>query len=101
MGTKKNDYQGDLIEWLKKPQHAAAYLSEAIEEGDKELFLLALRNVAEASGGMSSVAEKAHLNRENLYRMLSKRGNPEIKSIFNLLHAVGLKLTIEPELKAA
>lgn len=90
-----------MIEWLKKPQNAAAYLSEAIEEGDKELFLLALRSEAEASGGMSSVAEKTHLNRENLYRMLSKRGNPEIKSILNLLHAVGLKLTIEPEMKAA
>lgn len=101
MSKKKTDYQEDLIAWLKDSEHAAAYLNEAIEEGDKELFLLALRNVAEARGGMSAIAEKAHLNRENLYRMLSKRGNPEIKSIFNLLHAIGLRLTIEPELKAA
>ena len=65
------------------------------------MILLALCNVAEAQGGMSNIAEKASLNRENLYRMLSKRGNPQMGSIIKLLHALGLKLTIEPELKAA
>jgi probable addiction module antidote protein len=59
-----------------------------------------LRNVAEAHGGMAAVAEKASLNRENLYRMLSKKGNPKIKSIVNLLHSMGLRLTVEPKRKA-
>lgn len=95
--TRPTSYQRDLIEALKDPSEAAAYLNAAIEEGDRSAFLLALRNVAEAHGGMSSIAEKAHLNRENLYRMLSNRGNPEIKSLVNLLHAVGLRLAIEPE----
>lgn len=95
--AKATTYQEDLIEALKDPREAAAYLSAAIEEGDREVFLLALRNVAQAHGGMSSVAQKAHLKRESLYRMLSKEGNPELNSIFNLLHAVGLRLTVEPE----
>jgi probable addiction module antidote protein len=100
--TKKiTTYQGDLIEALKDPREAAAYLNAAMEEGDRALFLLALRNVAEAHGGMASVAEKAHLNRENLYRMLSRKGNPEIKSIVNLLHSMGLRLIVEPKRKAA
>ena len=90
-------YQEDLIEALKDPLEAAAYLNASIEDGDREVFLLALRNVTLAHGGMSTIAQKAHLKRESLYRMLSKKGNPEIKSIFNLLHAIGLKLTIEPE----
>lgn len=96
-------YQEDLIEALKDPIEAAAYLNAAIEDGDREVFLLALRNVAQAHGGMTSIAKKAHLNRESLYRMLSKKGNPEIKSIFTVLHAIGLRLTIQPEavLKAA
>ena len=72
-----------------------------MEEGDRALFLLALRNVAEAQGGMAAVAERAQLNRENLYRMLSQKGNPEIKSIVNLLHSMGLRLTVEPKRKAA
>src|SRR3972149_356591 len=95
--AKATSYQEDLIEALKDPKEAAAYLNAAIEEGDREVFLLALRNVAQAHGGMSVLAKKTRLKRESLYRMLSKKGNPEIKSIFNLLHAIGLKLSVEPE----
>ena len=40
-----------------------------------------------------------HLNRKNLYRILSKKENPEIKSILNLLHFMGLRLTVEPKHK--
>jgi probable addiction module antidote protein len=101
MAKKTTTYQEDLIEALKNPREAAAYLNAAMEEKDRSVFLLALRNVAEAHGGMSSVAEKARLNRENLYRMLSRKGNPEIKSIFSLLRSMGLKLTVEPEGKSA
>ena len=53
----------------------------ALEEDDPELFLLALRNVTEAQGGVARLAEKTKLNRESLYRMLSERGNPEFKSL--------------------
>ena len=94
---KTTTYQEDLIESLKDPEEAAAYLNAAIEEGDRAVFLLALRNVAKARGGMTSIAEKTGLNRESLYRMLSKKGNPEIESIYVLLHAVGLRLAVEPE----
>jgi probable addiction module antidote protein len=96
--TKASSYQKDLIESLKDPCEAAAYLSAAIEEGDRAVFLLALRNVAEAHGGMAAVAKKANLSRESLYRMLSGKGNPEIKSLYALLHAIGLRLAIEAEL---
>ena len=93
---QQSDYQKDLIEALQDPQEAAAYLNAAIEEGDRETFLLALRNVAEAHGGMKTIAEKAHVNRESLYRTLSRRGNPEIKTLFNLLNGMGLRLAVEP-----
>ncbi|MDP3110862.1 MAG: hypothetical protein Q8M71_02015, partial [Thermodesulfovibrionales bacterium] len=54
-------------------------------------------NIAEAQGGVSAIAEKAHLNRENLYRMLSKKGNPEIKSLLTLLSAMGLRLRVKAQ----
>jgi len=95
--VKTTGYQKDLIEALKDPCEVAAYLNAAIEEGDREVFLLALRNVAEANGGMGTVAAKANLSRESLYRMLSKRGNLEIKSLFTLLHTMGLRLAVEVE----
>lgn len=95
--AKITEYQKDLIAALKDPIEAAAYLNAALEDGDREAFLLALRNVAEANGGMASVADKAHLNRESLYRTLSRRGNPEIRTLFNLLHGIGLRLNVTPE----
>lgn len=95
--TRVTEYQKDLIEALKDPAEAAAYLNAALEDGDKGTFLLALRNIAEANGGMKAVAEKAHLNRETLYRTLSHRGNPEIRTLFNLLNGMGLKLSVTPE----
>ena len=95
--AKTTSYQKDLVEALKDHGEAAAYLNAAIEEGDRAVFLLALRNVVEAHGGMAAIAEKADLSRESLYRMLSKRGNPEIKSLLSLLRAMGFRLSIEAE----
>ena len=87
-------YQPDLIESLRDSGEAEEYLNAALEENDPELFLLALRNVAEAQGGIAQLAEKAKLNRESLYRMLSDRGNPEFRSLDALLHALGFRLTV-------
>lgn len=95
------EYQKDLIEALKDPLEASEYLNAAIEEGDKAAFLLALRNVAEAHGGMSCIAEKAKLNRVSLYRTLSRRGNPEMGTVLALLHCMGLRLTVEPKAESA
>ncbi len=92
--NKSKSYQEDLIESLRDPREAEAYLNAALEEEDPELFLLALRNVAEAQGGVAQLAEKAKLNRENLYKMLSERGNPELRSLEALLHALGFRLAV-------
>lgn len=79
--TKSKSYQDELLEALADPEEAVAYLNAALEEADMpEVFLLALRNVAEAQG-IGQVAEKAKLNRENLYRMLSEKGNPQLNSL--------------------
>ena len=101
MGRKSMPYEEELYQWLQDAENAAAYLTAAIEDGDREGFLLALRNVAQARGGMATVAEKAQLGRESLYKMLSQRGNPEFKSIASVLHGMGLKLTVAPEQKVA
>ncbi len=93
---RSQSYHKSLIAALTDPLEAAGYLNAALEDGDKELFLLALRNVAEARlGGMSKLAAATGLNRESLYRMLSGKGNPELKSLDRLLHALGLKITVD------
>jgi probable addiction module antidote protein len=91
---KSTAYQTDLIESLRNTREAEEYLNAALEEDDPELFLRALRNVAEAQGGVASLAEKTKLNRESLYRMLSARGNPEFRSLDALLHALGFRLAV-------
>ena len=74
---------------------ALGYLNAALEDGDHEVFLLALRNVAQARvGGMANLAELTGLNRESLYKMLSDQGNPELNSIALVLHALGLKISV-------
>jgi probable addiction module antidote protein len=89
------DYQESLIEGLRDPKEAAAYLDAALEDGDRAVFLLAIRNVIEALGGMTKIARRTGLNRENLYRVLSEQGNPELKSLEKLLKALGLRLAVE------
>jgi probable addiction module antidote protein len=89
------DYHPLLIEALKQPKEAEAYLTVALEQGDPKMFLVALRNVAEARGGIGKVAAKSKLNRESLYRMLSKKGNPSLASLTALLKSLGFRLAIE------
>lgn len=80
-------YLEGLLERLKDPKEALAYLNAALEDGDQEVFLLALRDVAEARG-LTAVAQEAQLNRENLYRMLSRQGNPQLTSLVALLKSM-------------
>ena len=90
------DYQEELINDLHDTDEALAYLNEALKDDDQRLFLLALKNVLEAQGGdITSLAQKTDLNRENLYRMLSKRGNPKLTSIVSVLNALGLQLAVQ------
>ncbi|MGH7197989.1 MAG: addiction module antidote protein [Candidatus Omnitrophota bacterium] len=92
-------YHDSLIKALKDPKEAAEYLNAALEEGDKEMFLVALRNVAEAHGGMVQLSRFAKLNRPNLYRIFSKKGNPEIQTLARILGVFGLRLTVSPKAK--
>ena len=94
MATSR-DYQVSLIERLADPIEAAAYLDAALEDGDRAVFLLAIRNVIQAFGGMTQISRRTGLNRENLYRVLSEQGNPELNSLEKLLKALGLRLAVE------
>jgi putative addiction module killer protein len=79
---------------LQDPAEAAGYLNACLEDGDPEVFLLALRDVARARGGVAKLAEVTELNREHLYRMLSENGNPELRSLETLLDALGFRLAV-------
>ena len=94
-------YEGRLLERLKNPREAATYLEAAIEDGDAAGLMLALRHVAQALGGVATLARKSKLTREATYRMLSESGNPELKSLTAVLGAAGLRLSVKPMAKRA
>lgn len=99
MKQKTKKYEDSLIEALKNPIEAAAYLTVHIEDNNKyaeETFLLALKDVAKAYG-IKKVAEKAKLGRESLYKTLSGSVNPKLNTLRNILDSMGLKMTIEPK----
>lgn len=81
-------------DYLKTQRDVVAYLNAALEDGDPAVVLEALRNVAQARGGMSALARAAGVSRESLYRTLSRRGNPKIETLIGLLRALGLRLTV-------
>lgn len=83
-----------LLEQLKDAQFAAEFLNAASEDDDPKTYLTALRKVVDARGGMATVADKAELSRETLYRTLSVRGNPTIKTLTAVLKATGLKFGV-------
>ncbi len=93
---KFRDY---VIERLRDPKEARIYLNVALEEfekdGDIDAFLLALRDVTEAQGGIMELAKKTKLNRQNLYRALSGKGNPTISTLGNILQGLGFQLQVK------
>jgi probable addiction module antidote protein len=67
-----------------------------LEDGDEQELMVALRRVAEACGGVPKLADKTKLNATTLYRTLSRKGNPELRSMTTMLRAMGLRLAVRP-----
>ncbi|MGH3183809.1 MAG: DNA-binding protein [Streptosporangiaceae bacterium] len=93
-------HQKEIVELRADRELAAEYLKAAMDAldtpGGQAAGLLALRTVAEAFGGLGVVAAEAGINRESLYRALSPRGNPTLKTLLAVLKVAGLRLSVEP-----
>ncbi len=94
MSKATTSYSEGLMKDLADPEEAAAYLNAALEEGSQEIFLMALRDIADAKG-MARLSKKSKLNRVSLYRMLSGKGNPQLSSLATILKNIGLRLAVE------
>ena len=93
-------YREDLLRRLSDSTYASQYLKVALEEtlenGNMEAFLLALKNIVDATGPVQQVAGKAHISRQHLHRLLSGKGNPTIETLASVLRAVGLTIDFKP-----
>ena len=85
----------DSSDYLKTSQDVALYIEAALEEDDPKVLLAALRDVTESQGGMAMMAKKTGLGRESLYKSLSENGNPKLSTLFEVIKALGLHLTVK------
>ena len=90
---KTRNFDTFLKKQLRDPEMAATYLSTSVKEKSLEGFLIALKNVAEAHGGIGAIAKVTNLNRQSMYRMFSEKGNPTVSSLLTVLEALGIEIS--------
>ncbi|OGT91148.1 MAG: putative addiction module antidote protein [Gammaproteobacteria bacterium RIFOXYA12_FULL_61_12] len=90
----------DPADHLNTPEAIADYINAAMEEGDDELLLAVLGDVARATRNMSALSRETGVSRETLYKSLSADGNPRFTSLVSILRAFGLELTVKPRAHA-
>ncbi|MFN9018184.1 MAG: DNA-binding protein [Pseudanabaena sp.] len=93
MPTYKS-YHSYLIESLKDPLEAAAYLDAVLEDGDFEHILLALKNVAEAQQDITNNSKNNNLNLDINSQLLPNQQPSELMTIAKLLNQLGLTLSV-------
>ncbi len=85
----------DASEYLDNEEVIAEYLTAALENPDPDVFLTAVRDVAKARG-IATVAAKAGVGRESLYKTLRPGAQPRFDTVRRLLRALGVKLDVSP-----
>ena len=97
---KYKDYDEYVIEKLKDPEYASAYINVAFEgyfnDDDSEAFAHSLSYLIQANGGVTKVAKKANLDRKNLYKIFNNEVKPKLETVYKLLRAMNYTMVITP-----
>ena len=84
--------------FTKHPKEIKQYLETALEEyqkdGNEKAFLASLAVIAKTKGGFTKLSRELGLNREHLYRALSKEGDPKFSTVMRILNSLGLNLKV-------
>jgi len=89
----------DAAEFLDNDEVIAAYLQDALEDENPDVFLLAVADVVKARS-MTRVAEASGLGRESLYKALRPGAKPGFATVSKLLAALGVRFKAVPMEKA-
>ena len=89
--TRITDF--DASEFLDSDDLVAEYLTAALEDGNPDVFLAAIANVAKAKG-MSAIADSAGLGRESLYKALAPGAKPRYDTVLKVLQSLGVRLKV-------
>jgi probable addiction module antidote protein len=89
-----------MQEELQDPEFALEYLITALEEFERDkdafFFLNSLKRIAEAKGGMTKLARKSKISRQNLYKVFSSKSMPKLDTLDAILNALGFRLSVLP-----
>ena len=88
------NYKDDLLKRLEDRRYAAEYLAQVLAERDSAAFLIALKDVVEAGGGVGNLAGRIGIKRPSLYKILSKNGNPTLETLQEILEPLGLRVSV-------
>ena len=99
MTIRTRSHNDSVLEMLRDDEaFAIEYLSVALEEMDEagggDAFLLAVRRLVEARGGMSNLSQSTGLARGNLYRSIAAGGDPKLSTILKVFQALGLEMKV-------
>ena len=83
----------DAADYLSDDAAVAEFLSAALEDGNPDVFLQAIRTAARARG-MSQLARDAGLGRESLYKALAPGAKPRYDTMLKLVQALGVRLHV-------
>ena len=87
--TSFTDY---LLKDLAQPEFAKGYLETALqdfdEDGNIEILLLAMRDVAEAQGGVEKLVEWTNLSLRDLTYLLNSKHSLQLDKVLDILSGV-------------
>jgi len=92
-------FKENLKKALKDPKEALAYLEAALNayeaDSSTSALLLAMRDVAEAQGGIGQLAKRVGITREHLYSVLASKHNPRLDNLLEILSGLGFRVRLE------
>ena len=92
-------FKENLVKALQDPEEAQAFLEAAFlayeEDGNTDALLLAMRDVAEAQGGIGKLAKRTDVSREHLYEILASKHQPRLDNLLSILSGLGFRIRLE------
>jgi len=92
-------FKENLLKALSDPKEAQAYLEAALSayetDGNTDALLLAMRDVAQAQGGVGQLAKRVGITREHLYNVLASKHNPRLDNLLSILSGLGFRVRLE------
>lgn len=88
------DFNETFEHELRDPEYVEAYLQYALEEGS-DAFFVALRDVAQANGGVAQLAGTPVPIGEAVQEAPFEHADPSLTTLLTILKSLGLRLTVE------